>query len=198
MDALVNGVTYNVTALSNTLVVSIRNGQVNQTLSGVLIDFNPTLVQIQAVDALGNKVYYYVLVPSATAIIVGDLTKEETRVGTIVELGQNNKVKLVRVVEEVSNVTIVSASLSVNGNHTDLSVTLRNDGNTAFRVFGLTLHGEFNATRTAEHRDSHDDEEFDRYEKIHPDSIPFKVNGSSLIPLFGDQKHDDEWGEKER
>ena len=25
-------------------------------------------------------------------------------------------------------------------------------------------------------------------EKIHPDTIPFKVNGSSLIPLFGDQE----------
>jgi hypothetical protein len=189
VDAVVNGVMYNVTTLSDTLVVSVKNSQVNQTLSGVLIDFNPTLVQIQATDANGTLVYYYVLVPSATATIVGDLSREQIKVGTIVELGQNNRVKLVHVVEEFSkNVTIASASLSVNGNVTTLSVTIRNDGNFTFRVFGLTLHGEFNATRNW------------KKERIHPDTIPFKLNGSSLIPLFGDRddhEHDGEHGDME-
>jgi len=195
VDAVVNGAMYNVTALSNTLVVSVKNSQVNQTLSGVLVDFNPTLVQIQATDANGTLVYYYVLVPSATATIIGDLSKEQIKVGTIVELGQNNRAKLVHVVEEfVKNVTIVSASLSVNGNVTTLSVTIKNEGDVTFRVFGLTLHGEFNATRTwKKEKDGETDEEI--VERIHPDTIPFKVNGSSLIPLFGDQQnheHDDE------
>jgi hypothetical protein len=195
IKTVVNGVTYDVTALSNTFVVTVANSQVNQTLSGVLVDFNPTLVQIQATDANGTLVYYYVLVPSATATIIGDLSKEQIKVGTIVELGQNNRAKLVHVVEEFSkNVTIVSASLSVNGNVTTLSVTIRNDGNFTFRVFGLTLHGEFNATRTWKKiKDGETDEKI--VERIHPDTIPFKVNGSSLIPLFGDQKdqaHDDE------
>jgi hypothetical protein len=189
VDAVVNGVMYNVTTLSDTLVVSVKNSQVNQTLSGVLIDFNPTLVQIQATDANGTLVYYYVLVPSATATIVGDLSREQIKVGTIVELGQNNRVKLVHVVEEFSkNVTIASVSLSVNGNVTTLSVTIRNDGNFTFRVFGLTLHGEFNATRNW------------KKERIHPDTIPFKLNGSSLIPLFGDRddhEHDGEHGDME-
>lgn len=192
VDAVVNGVMYNVTALSNTLVVSVKNSQVSQTLSGVLIDFNPTLVQIQATDANGTLVYYYVLVPSATATIVGDLSKEQIKVGTIVELGENNRAKLVHVVEEFSkNVTIVSASLSVNGNVTTLSVTLKNEGNVTFRVFGLTLHGEFNATRTWEKKNDETDEQI--VERIHPDTIPFKVNGSSLIPLFGtSHEHEDE------
>ena len=184
VDAVVNGATYNVTALSNTLVISIANSQVNQTLSGVLVDFNPTLVQIQATDANGTIVYYYVLVPSATATIVGDLTKAHIKVGTIVELGENNRAKLVRVVEGFSkNVTIVSASLLVNGNVTTLSVTLKNEGNITFRVFGLTLHGEFNATRTWENgmHMMHGMV----FERHHPDTIPFKVNDSSLIPLFG-------------
>jgi hypothetical protein len=195
VDAVVNGVMYNVTALSNTLVVSIKNSKVNQTLSGVLIDFNPTLVQIQATDANGTLVYYYVLVPSATATIIGDLSKEQIKVGTIVELGENNRVKLVHVVEEFSkNVTIVSASLSVNGNVTTLSVTIKNDGNFTFRVFGLTLHGEFNATRTWV-KEKDDDMDDEIVERIHPDTIPFKVNGSSLIPLFGD-RDDHEHGDK--
>ena len=195
VDAVVHGVMYNVTALSDTLVVSVKNSKVNQTLSGVLIDFNPTLVQIQATDANGTLVYYYVLVPSATATIIGDLSKEQIKVGTIVQLGENNRVKLVHVVEEFSkNVTIVSASLSVNGNVTTLSVTIKNDGNFTFRVFGLTLHGEFNATRTWEKKED-DDMDDEIVEKIHPNTIPFKLNGSSLIPLFGDRddhQHDDD------
>jgi len=182
VDAVVNGAMYNVTALSNTLVVSVANSQVNQTLSGVLIDFNPTLVQIQATDSNGTLVYYYVLVPSATATIVTDLSREQIKVGTIVELGENNRARLVHVVEGFSkNVTIVSASLSVNGNVTSLSVTIKNEGNVTFRIFGLTLHGEFNATRNW--KKDHMDEE--TVERIHPDTIPFKVNGSSLVPLFG-------------
>ena len=187
VEAEVNGTLYNVTALSNTLVMSIANSQVNQTLSGVLVDFNPTLVQIQATDSNGTLVDYYVLVPSATATVMTSLSQEQIKVGTIVELGQNDREKLVRVVEEFSkNVTIVSASLSVQGNATSLSVTLMNEGNVSFRIFGLTLHGEFNATRTWETKGKMGEMMRDVIvERIHPDTIPFKVNGSSLIPLFG-------------
>lgn len=179
VEAEVNGTVYPVTALSSTLVISIANTQVNQTLSGVLVDFNPTLVQIQATDSNGNLVYYYVLVPSATATVVTSLSRAQVKVGTIVELGQNLREKLVRVVEKFSkNVTIASASLSVNGSVTSLSVTLMNEGDVTFRIFGLTLHGEFNATRTWETKGR-------IVQRIHPDTIPFKVNGSSLVPLFG-------------
>jgi hypothetical protein len=183
VEAEVNGTMYPVTALSSTLVVSIANSQIGQTLSGVLVDFNPTLLQIQATDSNGSPVDYYVLVPSATATVVTSLKSEQIKVGTIVELGQNDREKLVRVVEEFSNnVTIVSASLSVIGNTTNFSVTLMNKGDVAFRIFGLTLHGDFNATRTWE-TDGRKGEVI--IEKIHPDTIPFKVNDSSLIPLFG-------------
>jgi hypothetical protein len=192
VEAEVNGTAYNVTALSSTLVMSIANSRVNQTLSGVLVDFNPTLVQIQATDANGTLVDYYVLVPSATATIVTSLNREQIKVGTIVELGQNDKEKLVRVVEEFSkNVTIVSASLSVQGNATSLSVTLTNEGNVTFRIFGLTLHGEFNATRTWETKEKMGEMMGDvRVERIHPDTIPFETNGSSLIPLLGTDDED--------
>jgi hypothetical protein len=153
------------------------------------VDFNPTLVQIQATDSDGNIVYYYVLVPSATATVVTDLTSEQVKVGSIVELGQNDREKLVKVVEEfTNNVTIVSASLSVSGNVTSLNVTIMNQGNIAFRIFGLTLKGEFNATRTWLTVGSNGQMISETYiERIHPDTIPFQVNGTSLIPLFGDR-----------
>lgn len=198
VEALINGATYNVTALSNTLVINVADGHINQTLSGVLVDFNPTLVQIQATDANGTLVDYYVLVPSATAVVIKDLDEAQLEVGTIVKLRENHRIKLVQVEEEFKkNVTIVSGSLSVNGNATGLSVTLKNNGDFAFRVFGLTLHGEFNVTQTLKERGDkgggHDVSETTT--KVHPATIPFKVNGSSLVPLFGTEwEHDDEHG----
>ena len=196
VDALVNGVMHNVTALSDTIVISIKNSRVNETLSGVLIDFNPTLVQIEASDVNGTLVYYYVLVPSATATIISNLSEDQIKVGTIVELGEDDRADVVRVVEEFSKkVTIASASLSVNGNVTTLSVTLKNEGSTTFRVFGLTLHGEFNTMRTWE-REKDDDVDDDMVkgvrERAHPQTIPFKVNGTSLVPLLGDRKDNED------
>ena len=195
VTAVINAQTNNVTSLSDTFVVKVANGAVNKTLSGVLIDFNPTLVQIQASDENDTIVYYYVLVPSATAIIVNDITSEHVKVGTIIQIGDNNRVQLVRVKEDFSkNLTIVSATLTVNGNATGLSVTLKNEGDVTFRVFGLTLHGEFNTTQNwgvkafgggwhEEHR-----------VRIHPETIPFKLNGTSLIPLYGIVREHDEHG----
>jgi hypothetical protein len=80
-------------------------------------------------------------------------------------------VKLVHVVESFSQyLTIASASLSVNGNVTSLNVTLRNTGDISFRISGLTLHGDFNVTTIMG-------------ERTFLDTIPFKVNGTSLVPI---------------
>jgi hypothetical protein len=186
VTAVINTQVYNVTSLSDTFIVRVANGRVNQTLSGVLIDFNPTLVQIQAFDENDTAVYYYVLVPSANALIVNDITSEHVRVGSIVKIGENNRVKLVAVKEDFSrNLTIASATLTVNGNTTGLSVTLKNEGNVPFRVFGLTLHGEFNTTQSWT---SNAFGGFGRQEykvKVHPETIPFKLSGTSLVPLYG-------------
>ncbi len=194
VTAEVNAKVYNVTALSDTFVVKVANGAVNQTLSGVLIDFNPTLVQIQASDANGATVYYYVLVPSANAMIVNNVDPGRLKIGTIVKIGENNRVTLEHVKEDFKkNVTIVSATLTVKGNTTALSVTLQNQGNVTFRIFGLTLNGQFNVTRSSSNRQNPRDEDGMDGVNVHPDTIPFKVSGTSLVPVFGtDQEHDDD------
>jgi hypothetical protein len=185
VTAVINSQTYNVTALSDTFIVKVANGAVNQTLSGVLIDFNPTLVQIQASDENDATVFYYVLVPSANAMIVNDITSEHVRVGTIIKIGENHRIQIVRVKEDFTkNLTIVSATLTVNGNTTGLSVTLKNEGNVTFRVFGLTLHGEFNTTQSWRSRKFGDRWHEECRVKVHPETIPFKLNGTSLIPLY--------------
>lgn len=185
VTAVINGEIYNVTALSETFVVKVVNGAVNKTLSGVLIDFNPTLVQIQATDENDATVYYYVLVPSANAIIVDNLTSAQAKVGTIIEIGEHNRVRLTRVQEEFKkNVTIVSATLTVKGNKTGLSVTLKNEGDIAFRIFGLTLHGEFNATQNLR-RAFGRGWRMEYRVKSYPQTIPFRVNDTQLIPVYG-------------
>ena len=184
--AVVNEQTYNVTSLSDTFVVKVMNGAVNKTLSGVLIDFNPTLVQIQASDKNDTLVYYYVLVPSANAIIVENLTSAHAKVGTIIAIGENNRVRLVRVKEDFSkNLTIVSATLTMNGNATGLSVTLKNEGDVSFRIFGLTLHGEFNTTQTWDVNPFGHGWHKEHRVRIHPETIPFKLNGTTMVPLYG-------------
>jgi hypothetical protein len=171
VDATVNGTVYAVTPLSSTIVMAVANSKVNETFSGVLVDFNPTLVMIQAAESNGTVVDYFVLVPSATATIVTSLSRAQIKVGTIVELGQNNRVKLKRVVESFAQyLTMTSASLSVKGNVTSLNVTLTNTGDISFRICGLTLHGDFNVTTRMG-------------EKTFLDTIPFKVNGTSLVPI---------------
>jgi len=204
VKAKVDRTVYNVTALSNQLIISIANSQkVNQTL-GVLFDFQPTLVQIQATNSTGGTVNYFVLVPSATATIVTNVRADHLKVGTIVKLEDNDKVKLIRVVQETSKkIVITDASLSVNGNVTNFSVTFKNNGNTNATIYGLTLHGLFNSSSTKmqynqkyEEHDNHensdtDDEEHehqnhnDNMEIEHPKTIPFKINGTSLVPLLG-------------
>ena len=186
VTAVVNEQTYNVTSLSDTFVVKVVNGAVNKTLSGVLIDFNPTLVQIQASDENDMLVYYYVLVPSANAIIVENLTSAYVKVGPIIEIGENNRLRLVRVKEDFSkNLTIVSATLTLNGNATGLSVKLKNEGGVSFRIFGLTLHGGFNTTQTWDVKPFGHGWHKEYRVRIHPETIHFKLNGTTLVPLHG-------------
>ena len=219
VKAVIQDQTYDVTSLSDSIVMTILNSEINQTLSGVLIDFNPTLVQIESTDEEGIEVNYYVLVPSGTARIVGNLRQEQTGVGTVVELQERHREDIRSEVNGYTrNVTISDASVSVNGNVTTLSVTIKNEGNTTFNIFGLTIHGEFNTTRTTNRTQERNGQNYDETEdetnngrgqgngngnnngnnnaifvQIHPRTIPFKVNGTSLLPLFGsNQERDDE------
>jgi hypothetical protein len=73
----------------------------------------------------------------------------------------------------------------VNGNATGLSVTLKNEGKVTFRVFGLTLHGEFNTTKSWRAMKFRGGCHEEQRVRIHPETIPFKLNGTSLIPLYG-------------
>jgi Domain of unknown function (DUF4382) len=250
-SATVNGQTYPVTMLSSQLVVPIRNGQVlDQTRSAALLDLSPTLVEVDATNSTGGAVTYYVLVPSATAIVKSNVNQGQENVGTTSQLDQNDKNDLKNAQQTgMANVTITSATLHTAGNATTFSVTLKNQGNANATIFGLTLHGNFSSSATPPNTctqttsststtsttsksststtstssttstttsssSSHGNEgnppgksssttangqgegqgQGQGHEGCtqgniahdHPDTIPFKVNATTLVPLFGD------------
>jgi hypothetical protein len=229
VSARINGQTYPVTTLSNQLVVPIKGGQVlNQTRSAALLNLTPTLVHIAATNSTGGAVSYYVLVPSATAIIKSNVSQGQENVGSKTQLEQSDENELEHAQQTgLGNVTITSATLSTTGNKTSFSVTLKNQGSSNATIFGLTLHGNFSSTQSSSntctqttsstksstssttttttttttehghqgnqsgqssssHGQGHEGCNAGNTGHDHPDTIPFKVNGTSLVPLFGD------------
>jgi hypothetical protein len=171
VTAIVKSVEYNVTSLSSTINITVNNRLVDQSLSGLLIDFNPTLVQIQSSGTSGETIYYYVLVPSATANIIDNVQQDQSQIGIVIELDQQQKTQLYASSNELlHNVIINSASLTVNGKTTTLDVSVKNEGNRAYDIYGLTLYGEFDSTAASP--------------RVYQ-TIPLKPNGSSLVPFFG-------------
>lgn len=192
VEAVINETVYDVAILSNRLTISIAKGYINKTLSGVLIDFAPTLVQIEATDADGAPFNYYLLVPSANAVLVEDLTESQMEVGNILKLEEDHKMQIAKANEELKkNINIVSASLTINDDTTSLAVSLKNEGSNDFQIIGATLHGEFKTTQTQKTQAENQDQSSI---KIHPRTIPFKSYDSSLMPLPGTFKKE-EWHE---
>jgi len=238
-SATVNGQTFPVTILSSQLVVPIKGGQViNQTRSAALLDLSPTLVEVDATNSTGGAVSYYVLVPSATAIVKSGASQGQEKVGTKTQLDQNDKTDLDSAQKTVmANVTITAATLHTAGNKTTFSVTLKNQGTSNATIFGLTLHGNFSSSgapsiacaqttsststssssksttsTTTTTSSSHGNQgnppgqtgsahgqgqgqgkgegqggcNSRNGAQDHPDTIPFKVNATTLAPLFGD------------
>ncbi len=240
-SAVVGGQTVPVTMLSNQLVVPIKGGQLlNGTQSAALLDLTPTLVEVDATNSTGGAVSYYVLVPSATAILKSNVSPGQGNVGARTELDQNDQNDLQNAQRGIGNVTVTSATLHTSGNTTTFTVTLKNQGSSNATIFGLTLHGNFSSsasasisckettsststttststastttTSTTTSSTSHgqgegqgqgqgngqgppsqtpasgEGQEHGRCTSStnHPQTIPFKVNGTSLVPLFGD------------
>jgi hypothetical protein len=254
-SAVVNAQTYSVSLLSGQLVVPIRNGQVlNQTQSAALLDLTPTLVEVDATNSTGGAMSYYVLVPSATAIVKPNVSQGQGSIGAKTQLDQSDKNELESAQSTgMANVTISSATLHTAGNTTTFTVSLKNMGTSNATIFGLTLHGNFSSSATtantctqsasstsstsststtsksstsstststttsASSSSSHGNQGNPpglsntttthgqgqgqgqaqsqgqgqgRPEcnpaQDHPDTVPFKVNGTSLVPLFGD------------
>ncbi len=196
----VSGVVYPVTLLSNQLLINIRSVKLNGTTTGALIDLRPTLIEINASNSTGGSVKYFVLSPSATAVVKSSVNETQKSIGCRVRLqDKENKEIADEYRRSSNNVTITDAKFSVKGNTTTLSVTIKNIGKANATLSSLTMNGEFNTTfswvvKTQFTMGKNDMMSGGNMMKDHPESIPFKISGGKLIPIFGDNEVDNGLG----
>jgi hypothetical protein len=193
-EAKINGVVHSVTILTDKLVVSIRARKLNGTNTGAIIDLRPTLVQINARDEAGEIVSYYVLVPSATAIVKSNVAANKMHVGARHQLGHDDNDELEEEFRNFSkHLEITSATLTVTGNKTLLTVVIKNTGTTNATLSGLTLHGDFEVTPAPALSFNQgwgkQNEPDDESSSDHPRTIPFKISGDKLIPVIDYQEY---------
>jgi Domain of unknown function (DUF4382) len=196
VTANVSRVVYPVTLLSDQLLIPIKSTKLNGTSTGALIDLRPTLLEINATNSTGGLVKYFVLSPSASAVVSSGVDENQSRVGCKIHMRDKEKKELEDEYRKAShNVTITAVTLKVDGNVTTLAVTVRNNGSENATLTGLAIQGQFNSTYTwsVERQNSKGKEMMGGGKmqggvvmKFHPEAIPFKVSDNKLIPLFGD------------
>ena len=135
----VNNTVYNVTTVSNNLVVPVAGGTSIQKLSAVLMDLTSHVVEIYT----GNSsAPVFVLIPNAVAIVRSSSTENgnASEVGTLSNLTSDERHQL----EQAKGIVNVLASLSVSGNATDMSIAIYNTGNVSVALQAVNLDGQFN------------------------------------------------------
>ncbi|HUY70289.1 MAG TPA: DUF4382 domain-containing protein [Candidatus Baltobacteraceae bacterium] len=130
---MINGTAYNVTVPSGRVTAHVsENARVNGT-TGLLLQMSPTVASIFTSNST-----VFVLVPSVKAIAVGSTV--QTQVGSTVKLSAEDSARLN---ESTPNMTMTSESLSVAGNSTVLSVTVKDNSNQSVMLKHLTIFGNF-------------------------------------------------------
>jgi hypothetical protein len=188
-EATIGGTVYPVKILSEQLVVSLKGTKLDGTTTGALIDLRPTLMRIKATDADGAVVNYYVLVPSASAVIKSNVDEKHSKVGAQSQLDDEDNQELEEENDRVSgNVVITDSTLSVSGDETTFKVTLKNEGKEDASVSGLTVHGHFVSTSSTTIRVDEGNEGDDN-ENDHHDDLFFKISVGTLTPILGNEDH---------
>lgn len=135
----VNNTIYNVTTVSNSLVVPVAGGASIQQLSSVLMDLTSHVVEIYT----GNSsAPVFVLIPNAVAIVrlSSVENRNESEVGTLSNLTSDERHQL----DQAKGIVNVLASLSVSGNATNMSIAIYNTGNVSVALQAVNLEGQFN------------------------------------------------------
>jgi hypothetical protein len=119
---VINGTAYPVFLPSGVLKIPIRNAT-----SGALVDLQPHIV-----TAYAGQTPEYILTPVATAIPYSVSAK----VGQTVALPSQVVKKLK---DTISNLTVVSSSLTFKGNVTNFSITIKNNGDVHVVVYAIMV-----------------------------------------------------------
>jgi hypothetical protein len=178
-NATINGVTYPVTIVSETLIVNLKGVTLNGINAGALIDLRPKLLEINALDDEGEPVSYYVLVPSALGVDKRNVGEEHRKIGNRRHLDDNEENELEEELQNANKNIAVAAQIKVVGDTTTLKVTFTNNGEKTVIINGLEVHGEYKFSQTAAGNKRNDQ---------HPRSIVFRVTDNGIIPhISGEQ-----------
>ena len=181
--ATINDVVYPVTILSETLVLNLGGVKLDGTNAGALIDLRPKLLKINAIDADGAPISYYVLVPSALAVDKSNVDEEHKKVGAKHNLNKDEAKELDDEFEHANKNIDISATIKVTGDKTTLSVTFTNKGEKDATINGLEVHGSFKFNGKAASSDEEGDNEHSR-------SVTFRVTSTKLVPRIGGDDSD--------
>lgn len=198
----VNGTAYNVTTINNKLVVPIVTVPKLENLSSILLELSPTVTEI----ITGNLTApVFVLIPSATAVIRqgSDVNQSQSTLGAQSHLTNGDRALL----EGANGITsVLSTSLSVSGNRTMFSITIKNTGNVSVAIEAVSLHGQFNISSSSSRStcsststlttSSSEDGSTDsgsnscttsEQEVEYPNALVFAANGSSLTQVSSNE-----------
>jgi hypothetical protein len=190
IQAKINGTTQVVTPLSSKITISVAQPtSANQNVTGAILDLSPTLARTQVVNASsGATTNHFVFVPSGVAIGTNNVNQSQAHVGSKARLSAGEGDQLKSVQSQVSgSISVTSAQLSVSGNKTTFSVTVKNSGDSGVTLFGLLLNGQVNMSMTLPTCPPNPGYACTAKQLSieHPGAIPFRINGTSLQPLLG-------------
>ncbi len=193
----VNGTVYSVDTPNSALIVPITGGNKLESLSSTLLQLSPTVTETVATAGTAPT---FLLVPSATAVIRegSQVSQDQAKVGAETQLTSNDRAELEGA---RGNVSVVSTTLSVSGNKTSFSITIKNSGNVSVALEAVSLHGGFNVSSTStscqtsqststtmgSEDSSTDSNPCASSEVEYPNELVFLANASStsLVPVNG-------------
>ena len=190
IQAKVNGTVQAVTPISNEITFSVgQPAGANQNLTGAILDLTPSLAQTEVVNASsGATANSFVFVPSGVAIGSSNMNQSQAHIGDRTKLSAADAGKLDSAQSQAdSSFAVTSELLSVSGNKTTFSVTLKNSGSSNATIFGLLLSGQLNMSMTLPIPCNPLAPVCPKsvLSIVHPGVIPFRVNETSLQPLLG-------------
>ena len=135
MTITVNGIVYNVTLPSNSILIAITGSEKINSTSGVLVDFEPVVHAVY-----NDNTTSFIMAPVVRAAVVSNVTG----VGLGARIGLDASAKA-RLEAATPNITITNASVTVSGNDTSVSITVKDNSNSSAVISDVVLQGKQNA-----------------------------------------------------
>jgi len=178
--------------VSNQLIFPINDTTLTGATTGVLIDIQPRVIQVDDVDANGQPVSYYVLLPSATAVVKKNVSESQRGVGNRNKLSDDDNDELEQAQAQASmDLSIVEGAAKTYvkieaDSKTKITVTLKNEGAESVVVRGLAVFGDFTFSKQMPSNSKGKGNEGGK-DNDHPRAIPFLItSGGALVPRMGD------------